>query len=81
MLFNRYKFFYYYEKGAVYIPKGKIIACRYYMPSLEFFAKWVRSMPLKTGDYIVSPSPVYQEVYRIAAQEFFEIYRKFIVPE
>jgi len=76
MLFNRYKFFYYYEKGAVYIPKGKIIACRYYGAGLEFVAKWGRLMSLKTGDYIVSPSPNYSEVYRIASQEFFETYEK-----
>ena len=76
MLLSRYTFFYLFDKGAVYIPKGKIIACRYYGSSLEFVAKWGRLMSLKTGDYIVSPSPTYQEVYRIAAQEFFETYEK-----
>ena len=81
MLFNRYKFFYCYDKGAVYIPNGKIIACRYYGSDLEFVAKWGRLMSLKTGDYIVSPSPNYSEVYRIASQEFFETYQKLIVLE
>lgn len=76
MLFSRYKFFYYYDKGAIYIPKGKIIACRYYGSELEFVAKWGRLMSLKPGDYIACPSPSYQEVYRIAAQEFFETYEK-----
>jgi hypothetical protein len=76
MLFSRYKFFYYYDLGAVFIPQGKIIACRYYGSDLEFVAKWGRLMSLKTGDYIVSPSPYYNEVYRIAAQEFFETYQK-----
>ena len=38
-------------------------------------------MSLKTGDYIVSPSPTYQEVYRIASQEFFETYEKIIIPD
>jgi hypothetical protein len=33
-------------------------------------------MTLKPGDYIVAPSPNYSEVYRIAAQEFFETYEK-----
>jgi len=33
-------------------------------------------MSLKPGDYIVSPSPGYTEVYRIASQEFFETYEK-----
>jgi len=81
MLFSRYTFFYYYDKGAVYIPSGKIIACRYYGSGLEFVAKWGRLMSLKTGDYIVSPSPYYSEVYRIASQEFFETYQKLIDPE
>ena len=76
MLFSRYKFFYYYDLGAVFIPQGKIIACRYYGSDLEFVAKWGRLMSLKTGDYIVSPSPYYNEVYRIASQEFFETYQK-----
>ena len=81
MLFSRYKFFYYFEKGAVYIPQGKILACRYYGSELEFIAKWGRLMSLKPGDYIVSPSPNYQEVYRIASQEFFETYEKIINPD
>ncbi len=67
--------------GAVYIPQGKIIACRYYGSEVEFVAKWGRLMSLKPGDYIVSPSPNYTEVYRIASQEFFETYEKLIVPE
>ena len=76
MLFNRYDFFYYFDKGAVFIPKGRILACRYYGSELEFVAKWGRLMTLKPGDYIVSPSPNYLEVYRIASQEFFETYSK-----
>ena len=78
MLFSRYKFFYFYDKGAVYIPQGRILACRYYGSDLEFVAKWGRLMSLKTGDYIVAPSPTYLEVYRIAAQEFYETYEKII---
>jgi hypothetical protein len=78
MLLSRYKFFYFYENGAVYIPQGKILACRYYGSDLEFVAKWGRLMSLKTGDYIVAPSPNYSEVYRIAAQEFYETYEKII---
>ena len=76
MLFNRYKFFYYYDKGAVYIPIGKIIACRYYGSDLEFVAKWGRLMALKRGDFIVSPYPELNEVYRIARKEFFETYEE-----
>ena len=71
----------FFNSFAVYIPNGRIIACKYYGSSLEFVAKWGRLMSLKTGDYIVSPSPNYSEVYRIASQEFFETYQKLIVPE
>ena len=74
MFYSRYKFFYFHDDGAVYIPQGKILACRYYGSELEFIANWGRLMILKPGDYIVSPSPKYNEVYRIAAQEFFETY-------
>ena len=59
-----------------FIFQGRILACRYYGSDLEFVAKWGRLMSLKTGDYIVAPSPTYLEVYRIAAQEFYETYEK-----
>ena len=81
MFFKRYRFFYYSGDGAVYIPTGKVKATIYFGDDMYFVAKWGRLMSLKTGDYIVSPSPNYTEVYRIASQEFFETYQKLIVPE
>jgi hypothetical protein len=33
-------------------------------------------MVLKYGDYIVTPMPNQDEVYRIARQEFFETYEE-----
>ena len=76
MFFNRYKFFYWSEDGAVYMPIGKVKGVIYYGPDMEFVAKWGRNMVLKAGDYIVTPLPDEKEVYRIAAKEFHETYEK-----
>jgi kynurenine formamidase len=76
MFFNRYKFFYWSQDGAVYMPKGKVKGVIYYGPDIEFVAKWGRNMALKSGDYIVTPLPDEKEVYRIAAKEFYETYEK-----
>ncbi len=75
MFFNRYKFFYWSEEGAVYMPTGKVKGVIYYGPDIEFVAKWGRNMVLKGGDYIVAPLGG-QEVYRIAAKEFYETYER-----
>lgn len=76
MFFERYKYFYNHDKGAIYMPTGKIKACIYHGEDLEFIANWGRLMALKTGDYIVSPYPGLNEVYRIARQEFMETYEE-----
>jgi hypothetical protein len=72
--FNRYKFFYWFDKGCVCIPQGRIIASQYTGEEIVFLAAWNRYMVLKPGDFIVSPLPDLNEVYRIASQEFFETY-------
>ncbi len=74
MFFKRYKFFYYHDKGAIYMPIGKVKAIIYNGQDCEFIAKWDRNMSLKTGDFIATPLPYMDEVYRIAAKEFFESY-------
>lgn len=74
MFFNRYKFFYWFQDGAVYMPTGRVKGVIYYGPDMEFVAKWGRNMVLKAGDFIVTPLPGEQEVYRIAAKEFYETY-------
>lgn len=74
MFSKRYKFFYFHDKGAICIPKGKVKAIIYDGKDCEFVAKWGRNMVLKTGDFIVTPLPSCDEVYRIAAKEFFESY-------
>jgi hypothetical protein len=75
MFFKRYKFFYFSDDDhAVYMPTGKIRAAIYYGEELSFIAKWGRPMVLKTGDYIVSPYPTLDEIYRIAGKEFYETY-------
>jgi len=74
MFFKRYKFFYYHEKGAIYMPIGSVLATKYHGEDLCFVAKWGRLMSLKTGDIIASPMPDCKEVYRIASQEFYESY-------
>lgn len=76
VLFDRYKMFYFSEDGAVLIPKGRIKATIYHGEDLEFVAKWGRLMVLKQGDFIVSPYPELNEVYRIARKEFFETYEE-----
>ena len=76
MFFKRYRFFYYSGDGAVYIPTGKVKATIYFGDDMYFVAKWGRLMVLKYGDYIVTPMPNQDEVYRIARQEFFETYEE-----
>ena len=72
----RYKFFYWYDKGVICMPTGKVKAIQYSGEDTVFVAKWGRLMILKTGDFIVSPYPDFQEVYRIARKEFFETYEE-----
>ena len=74
MFLNRYQFFYQDLFGAIYLPKGRIKACMYSGETMSFIANWGRQMILKSGDYIASPYPHYNEVYRIASKEFFETY-------
>ena len=74
--FKRYKFFYFSEDGAVYMPTGKIKAAKYSGEDLQFVAKWGRLMSLKTGDFLATPYPECDEIYRIAKQEFFETYEE-----
>jgi hypothetical protein len=76
VLFKRYELFYFTDNGAVLIPKGKIQATIHHGEDLEFVAKWGRLMALKKGDFIVSPYPELNEVYRIARKEFFETYEE-----
>lgn len=77
MFFKRYKFFYYTgENSAVYKPIGRVKAIPYYGDETSFIANWGRPMALKSGDFLVSPYPDLNEVYRIAAKEFFETYNK-----
>lgn len=76
MFYQRYIKLYDYEDGSIYKPIGKIKAAIYQGSDIEFVAKWGRLMILKTGDFIVSPFPDFQEVYRIARKEFFETYEE-----
>ncbi len=74
MFFQRYRLFYWQESGCVCIPNGRVKAAIYSGDEIEFLAAWGRYMILKPGDFIVTPLPDMDEVYRIAAQEFFETY-------
>ena len=76
MFYKRYVKLYDHDLGAVYKPIGKVKAAIYQGSDTEFVAKWGRLMILKTGDFIVSPFPDFQEVYRIARKEFFETYEE-----
>ena len=74
--FNRYDFLYYDINGAIYKPKGKILASIYQGKDRKFFAPWGTLMELKTGDFLVTPYPECSGIYRIAAKEFYETYKK-----
>lgn len=77
MFFKRYKFFYYSDSDhAVYFPTGRVRAVTYYGEETSFIANWGRQMALKSGDYIVTPYPDLNEIYRIAYKEFHETYKK-----
>ena len=74
--FERYGLLYFSGYEAICFPKGKVKATIYHGEDTEFVAKWGRLMSLKTGDYIVSPCPKLNEVYRIARKEFLETYEE-----
>lgn len=66
-----------------YIAKGKIIAIEITGEVLQHFgwqspvyfeAPWKESMVVKDGDFLVTPLPDKNEIYRIARTEFFETY-------
>ncbi len=77
MFFKRYKFFYFSDNDhAVYMPTGRVRAVTYYGEETSFIANWGRPMALKSGDYIVTPYPDLNEIYRIAAKEFHETYQR-----
>jgi MoaA/NifB/PqqE/SkfB family radical SAM enzyme len=76
IFYKRYMKLYDHEEGSIYKPTGKIKASVFHGSDTEFVAKWGRLMILKTGDFIVSPCPNFQEVYRIARKEFFETYEE-----
>ena len=73
--YERYDFFYATEAGSIYMPKGRILAFNYKGDDCSFFAPWGQLMILKNGDYIASSYPEINEVYRIAAKEFYETYK------
>lgn len=65
---------------SLYKATGKVIAIEYSDDkysmgnNTEFEASWGESMKLKDGDYLASPLPDKNEVYRIARKEFEETY-------
>ena len=76
IFFERYGLLYFSGDEAICYPKAKVKALVYQGSDTEFIAKWGRLMTLKTGDFIVSPLPYLDEVYRIARKEFFETYEE-----
>lgn len=68
----------------IYQPSGKIIAVSISEEVLKQFewespfyfeAPWGEKMIVKMGDYLVSPLPDKNEIYRIARKEFSETYK------
>jgi hypothetical protein len=60
----------------IYIPKGEIKAIEYLGSDMNFYAGWGEKMILRKGDYLASPSPLYNEIYRIGRFEFFKTYKE-----
>lgn len=57
-------------------PTGRIRALRVTVEEpFSLQARWGSDMPVKPGDYVATPLPSRDEVYRIAAAEFAEVYR------
>lgn len=76
-VFNkRYVFFYSTENGSVYKPTGKVLATIYYGNDRHFIAPWGTPMQLRTGDFLVTSYPECNGIYRIAAKEFYETYKR-----
>ena len=69
----------------LYDAMGKIVALEMGAANLQSFgwqspfyieAPWKEPMQVKEGDYLASPLPGSNEVYRLARKEFFETYIK-----
>lgn len=63
-------------EGGRWRATGRIRALR--VTADEQFAltaRWGSDMPVKPGDYLATPLPGKDEVYRVAAREFGETYR------
>ena len=67
----------------IYDAQGKIVALEMNAVNLDSFgwqapfwieAPWKESMVVKQDDFLVSPLPGSDEVYRLARKEFFETY-------
>ena len=57
-------------------PTGRIRALRVTADEpFSLQARWGSDMPVKPGDYVATPLPAKDEVYRVAAAEFAEVYR------
>lgn len=74
VFYDRYDLLYRTECGAIFKPKGMILAVMYNGKDRKFFAPWGTLMQLKTGDYLVTSYPECNGIYRIAAKEFHETY-------
>uniref|UniRef100_A0A7S2BQ43 Uncharacterized protein n=1 Tax=Octactis speculum TaxID=3111310 RepID=A0A7S2BQ43_9STRA len=72
------------EKYKYYEPLGKVYAYTVTEDDIakrlkrrSFTASWGEVMEVRVGDQLVTPLPEKGEIYRIAAQEFSETYRRF----
>lgn len=55
---------------------GSIRAMQYRGESVKFIAAWGEEMQLHDGDMLCMPLPKKDEIYRVAAKEFSETYRR-----
>lgn len=73
---KRYAFVHHAASGwDIYRARGECRALRYDGEETTFLAIWNAPMILKPGDWIVTPLPDKNEVYRIAQKEFKETYK------
>lgn len=59
-----------------FYPKGEVDAVEWDGESIQFVAPWGEPMVLHKGDFFCRVPDTYEDVYRIARQEFFETYKK-----
>lgn len=73
--YERYSFTRVENNEFIFSAKGAVLALRYEGPSITFEPPWGGTMMLNYGDMLCQNPDDENDIYRIAAKEFYETYR------